>query len=111
LYSPPIVSSQGNNEYVVYDREDNDYVGKFSIVDGMVNGPQETDGIAVSNADFGAPFGDGLSIAMDGGNTPDILDPQGETVENTNFKFVQWHDVADQLELIVDDEQDIRDLD
>ncbi len=24
-----IVSSQGNNEYVVYDREDNDYVGKF----------------------------------------------------------------------------------
>ena len=106
-----IVSSQGNNEYVVYDRDDNDYVGKFSIVDGMVDGTQETDGIGVSNADFGGPFGDGLFIAMDGGNTPDILDPEGETVENTNFKFVQWEDIADQLDLIVDDEHDIRDLD
>ncbi len=48
---------------------------------------------------------------MDGGNTPDILDPEGETVENTNFKFVQWEDIADKPDLIVDDEHDIRDLD
>lgn len=108
-----IVSSQGSNEYLVYEREDgdNDYVGKFSIVDGMVDGTQETDGIGVSNADLGGPFDDGLFVAMDGGNTPDILDEEGEAVENTNFKFVPWEDIADQLDLVVDDEHDIRDLD
>lgn len=106
-----IVSSQGSNEYLVFDREDTDYVGKFAIVDGMVDGTQETDGIAVSNADFGGVFDDGLFIAMDGGNTPDILDPQGETIENTNFKLVRWEDIAEALDLIVDDEHDIRDLD
>ena len=106
-----IVSSQGSNEYLVYDREDTDYVGRFAIVDGMVDGTQETDGIAVSNADFGGVFDDGLFIAMDGGNTPDVLDPEGEAIENTNFKFVRWEDIAEELDLIVDDEHDIRDLD
>jgi len=106
-----IVSSQGSNEYLVFDRDDNDYAGKFQIVDGMVDSTQETDGIGVSNADFGGAFDDGLFVAMDGGNTPDVLDDAGEPVENTNFKFVRWEDIADQLDLIVDDEHDIRDLD
>jgi 3-phytase len=106
-----IVSSQGSNEYLVFDRDDNDYGGKFQIVDGMVDGTQETDGIGVSNADFGGTFDDGLFVAMDGGNTPDVLDDAGEPIENTNFKFVRWEDIADQLDLIVDDEHDIRDLD
>jgi 3-phytase len=108
-----IVSSQGSNEYLVYEREDgdNDYVGAFTIVDGMVDGTQETDGIGVSNADFGGAFDDGLFVAMDGGNTPDILDEEGEAIENTNFKLVRWEDIAGQLDLIVDDEHDIRDLD
>ena len=48
---------------------------------------------------------------MGGGNTPDILDPEGEAIENTNFKFVRWEDIAEELDLIVDDEHDIRDLD
>jgi 3-phytase len=108
-----IVSSQGSNEYLVYEREDgdNDYVGTFAIVDGMVDGTQETDGIGVSNADFGGAFDDGLFVAMDGGNTPDILNEEGEAIENTNFKLVRWEDIAAQLDLIVDDEHDIRDLD
>jgi 3-phytase len=106
-----IVSSQGSNEYLVFDRDDNDYAGKFQIVDGMVDSTQETDGIGVSNADFGGAFDDGLFVAMDGGNTPDVLDDAGEPIENTNFKFVRWEDIADQLDLIVDDEHDIRDLD
>jgi 3-phytase len=107
-----IVSSQGANEYLVYDRESNNaYIGKFSIVDGMVDGTQETDGIGVSNADFGGSFDDGLFIAMDGGNTPEVLDEEGETIENTNFKFVRWEEIADQLDLDSDDEADIRDLD
>ncbi len=107
-----IVSSQGSNEYLVFDREDdNDYIGTFSIVDGAVDGTQETDGIGVSNADFGGAFDDGLFVAMDGFNEPDILDEEGEPIENTNFKFVRWEDIADELDLIVDDEQDIRDLD
>jgi 3-phytase len=107
-----IVSSQGSNEYLVFDREDdNDYIGTFSIVDGSVDGTQETDGIGVSNADFGGAFDDGLFVAMDGHNEPDILDEEGEAIENTNFKFVRWEDIADELDLIVDDEHDIRDLD
>ncbi len=107
-----IVSSQGANEYLVFEREDdNDYVGKFSIVDGLVDGTQETDGIGVSNANLGSPFGKGIFVAMDGNNTPDILDEEGEVIENTNFKFVRWRDIATQLDLIVDEEHDIRDPD
>jgi 3-phytase len=106
-----IVSSQGSNEYLVYDREDNDYTGRFSIVDGAVDGTEETDGIGVSNADFGAPFGKGLFVAMDGDNTPAIIDEEGEEIENTNFKFVKWRDIAEQLDLSVDEEHDIRDFD
>jgi 3-phytase len=107
-----IVSSQGSNEYLVFDREgSNRYVGKFSIVDGMVDGTQETDGIGVSNADFGGTFDDGLFVAMDGNNTPNVLDGNGEVIENTNFKLVRWEDIADKLDLVVDDEHDIRDLD
>jgi 3-phytase len=54
---------------------------------------------------------DVLFVAMDGHNEPDILDEEGEPIENTNFKLVRWEHIADQLDLEVDDEHDIRDLD
>ena len=42
----------------------------------------------------------GLVVAQDGGNTPDVLDEEGEKRDNTNFKFVRWLDVADALGLV-----------
>jgi 3-phytase len=65
-----IASSQGNNTYVIYRREDsNQYVKTFSIVDGPgIDGTTDTDGIDVTTANLGPAFPNGLFVAQDGHN-------------------------------------------
>lgn len=64
-----IVSSQGSNSYVVLRREgNNEYVRSFRIVDGPVDGVQETDGLDVTTADLGGEFSSGLLVVHDGIN-------------------------------------------
>lgn len=48
----------------------------------------------VVNVNLGGDFTQGLLVAHDGGNTPDVLGEEGEEPDNTNFKFVRWGDVA-----------------
>ena len=74
-----IASSQGNNSFAVYRREDNDYVKAFTIkgADG-IDAVEETDGIEVTTRDLGEAFPDGLLVAHDGS------DDGGRT----NFKLV-----------------------
>ena len=43
------------------------------------------------------PFG--LLVVHDGENTPAVLDGEGETRGNTNFKYVPWPDLAAALDL------------
>lgn len=53
-------------------------------------------------------FTEGLLVAHDGGNTPDVLDEEGEARDNTNFKFVRWADVAHAMGLTIDTTDRVR---
>jgi 3-phytase len=90
-----VVSSQGNNSYVVLDAAAPFTVrGAFRIgIDaaGGIDGASETDGLEVSSRDLGGPYGRGLLVVQDGyKRLPD--GPQ-------NFKLVAWEDVARALGL------------
>ncbi|MAX15810.1 MAG: 3-phytase [Sphingobium sp.] len=84
-----IVSSQGDNAYVLYRLRDDVYVGRFRVVDGQVGGSEETDGIEVMLGDFGPAYPGGLFVAQDGHNA----------AAAQNFKLVAWDDIAKALGL------------
>jgi 3-phytase len=84
-----VVSSQGDNAYVLYSLTDDRYVGRFRIVDGAVGGSEETDGIELMLGDFGPAYPGGLFIAQDGHNA----------AAAQNFKLVAWDDIARALGL------------
>ena len=76
-------SVQGRSEYAVFERifnpgQANVYLKNFSL-----SGVQNTDGLDVNSANFGAPFESGLLVVHDGvGDNP------------TNYKLAKWEDVA-----------------
>jgi 3-phytase len=87
-----IASSQGNNTFLVYQREnDHKYLGSFEIVDGDIDGVAETDGIEVCSFPLGAHFPHGVFIAQDGFNK------DGDENLNQNFKLVPWETIADEF--------------
>lgn len=80
-----VASSQGDNSYAVYERApDNAHLGSFRVVDGEVDGTNDTDGLDVSSAALGASFPSGLIVVQDGSNDGG----------NQNYKLVAWEDVA-----------------
>ncbi|GAB3372880.1 phytase [Massilia agri] len=90
-----VVSSQGNNSYVVLDAAAPFTVrGAFRI--GMdaakgIDGASETDGLEVTSANLGGVYGKGMLVVQDGfKRMPD--GPQ-------NFKGVAWEDIAAALKL------------
>ena len=97
-----IASSQGANEFNVYDRTGtNAYLGKFDIVDGpTIDGAADTDGIVVTSANLGPAFPSGLFAAQDCCNGSD----------NQNFKVVPWQDIATPMGLQIDATFDPRSL-
>lgn len=84
-----IASSQGAGTFCVYRREgENEYLGKFRIVDddaSGIDGVTGTDGIDVCGAALGPLFPKGLFVAHDGGNRDG---------DKTNYKFVAWESIA-----------------
>jgi len=80
-----VVSSQGDNAYVLYDRQNNAYLGRFRVfmnAEMGIDGSSETDGLAVSSGNFGGQFSRGLLVVQDGRNRlPD---------QRQNFKLVSW---------------------
>src|SRR5882672_5614149 len=65
-----LASSQGSDTFVIYERAgSNAYVGTFRIVDGAVDGVNDTDGIEVTSAALGPAFPKGLLVVQDGSNT------------------------------------------
>ncbi len=88
-----VASAQGNNAYAVFDRtEPYGFLGTFSIVDGDIDGTEDTDGIDVTNVALGDAFPEGLLIVQDGRNTDGVEEyPQ-------NFKMVSWGDIARQFD-------------
>jgi 3-phytase len=76
-----LASSQGNYSYVVYKREgNNEFVKKFRIGDGVIDGAEETDGIDVTATPLGDKFPKGLFVVQDGFND--------KGSKNQNFKLV-----------------------
>jgi 3-phytase len=84
-----LVSSQGDNAYVLYRLSDDSYVGRFRVVDGSIGGSEETDGIELMLGDFGPAYPGGLFIAQDGHNA----------AAAQNFKLVGWDDIVKALGL------------
>jgi 3-phytase len=81
-----IVSSQGSDEYALYERAgENAFIGLFRVVEGAVDGTSETDGLDVSSAALGPDFPAGLLVVQDDLN----LSPRAPQ----NFKLVDWRDV------------------
>lgn len=90
-----VVSSQGDNSYVVLDAAAPHAVrGRFRIgmnVAAGIDGASETDGLDVTSADLGGPYAKGMLVVQDGyKRLPD--GPQ-------NFKYVAWDDIARALNL------------
>ncbi|RJL31603.1 phytase [Bailinhaonella thermotolerans] len=98
-----LASSQGDSTFAVYRKEGaNAFLGRFRI--GGPDGVQHSDGAAVLNVPLG-DFDEGVFITHDGENAPAVPDR-----ENTNFKYTEWDDIADPLDLDVDtDGHDPRD--
>ena len=90
-----VVSSQGNDSYVVLDAAP-PYAPRGAFRVGLngalgIDGASETDGLEVSSANFGEPWSAGLLVVQDG---------RKRLPESTqNFKFVPWNEVAKALEL------------
>lgn len=90
-----VVSSQGDNTYVIYDAEaPYQFRGKFRI--GInhgkrIDGTSETDGIAATSADMGGIWGEGMLVVQDGRN---VLPSEAQ-----NFKYVPWSQIRSALDL------------
>ncbi|WP_058049740.1 phytase [Janthinobacterium sp. Ant5-2-1] len=90
-----IVSSQGDNSYVVLDAQAPYKVrGRFKVGFNLaagIDGTSETDGLDVTAANLGGAYAQGMLVIQDGyKRLPD--GPQ-------NFKYVAWGDVAKALKL------------
>ncbi len=90
-----IVSSQGDDSYVVLDATAPYRVrGAFRIGPDLatgIDGASETDGLDVTGANLGARFDDGMLVVQDGYNRM----PDGPQ----NFKYIAWSDIARALGL------------
>jgi 3-phytase len=76
-------SSQGSSDFVVYNRIDNSYLGRFRVTNsGNVDGCQDTDGIEATTHPLGPNFPAGMFICQDGYNLDKTI------VARQNFKFV-----------------------
>lgn len=82
-----VVSSQGDNAYVLFDLATGKPAGRFRINGGMIDGTSDTDGIEVALGDFGPEFPEGVFMAQDGNNAP----------EAQNFKLLSWRAIRTAL--------------
>jgi len=73
-----ILSSQGGNEFNLYDRQNLTFIDKFEI-----NGVEDTDGLDVTNQPIEGIFPNGFLVVQDGRNLP----------SNQNFKIISMEEV------------------
>jgi 3-phytase len=90
-----VISSQGNDSYVVVDAAPPHAVrGAFRVglnAAAGIDGASETDGLEVTSVNLGGPWSQGMLVVQDG---------RKRMPEQTqNFKFVPWADVAKALRL------------
>ncbi|GEM_PF-943702 len=85
-----ILSDQGNNEFMVFDRNSNAYIDTFRI-----SGVSDTDGIDVSNVNFGSKYPNGMFLAHNNSNSDALT-------------VVNWQTIANALDLEIDTAWDPR---
>ncbi|MFB4262582.1 phytase [Nonomuraea sp. GTA35] len=89
-----LASSQGDDTFAVYDRDDNDHVAQFRVGPGArADGAEVSDGAMVTSASLGGAYPEGLLVVHDGADAPGDGDR-----EVTNFKFVDWRKVEDAID-------------
>ncbi len=78
-----IASSQGNNSFAVFDRQEpHAYITSFTIDPGKIDGAEETDGIDITNVGLNDTFPAGVFVVQDGFNY------NGTKKVSQNFKLV-----------------------
>ena len=90
-----VISSQGNDSYVVLDAEP-PYALRGAFRVGVnaaagIDGTSETDGLEVTSANLGGPWSQGMLVVQDGRKR---MSEQAQ-----NFKYIPWSDVAKALRL------------
>lgn len=82
-----VASSQGNYSFAVFERQgENKYLGSFRIVDGEIDGAEETDGIEITSTPLPG-YPKGILVVHDGYNH------DGRKLKSQNFKLVDWKEV------------------
>ncbi|MGF1478496.1 MAG: phytase [Cyanophyceae cyanobacterium] len=101
-----LASSQGDSTFALYERAGfNQYFDSFAVGDANgIDGAEESDGADVTNVPLGEEFPDGLFVTQDGANEPAAVlqDPEDGEIQNfnTNFKYVDFADIAKTSELV-----------
>lgn len=94
-----IVSSQGNDSYVVFSAlPPFQYIGRFRAglnTEAMIDGASETDGLAVTSVRLSDSYPQGILVVQDGRNQLPAA--------NQNFKYISTQDVLTQLDNQVHD--------
>jgi 3-phytase len=90
-----VVSSQGNDSYLVLDAEP-PFASHGAFRVGLnaaagIDGASETDGLEVTSVNLGSPWSHGMLVVQDGRKR---MPEQAQ-----NFKFVPWAEVAQALKL------------
>ncbi|WP_409498651.1 phytase [Pseudomonas fragi] len=90
-----VISSQGNDSYVVVDAEP-PYALRGAFRVGVnaaagIDGASETDGLEVTSANLGGPWSKGMLVVQDGRKR---MPEQAQ-----NFKYIPWSEVAKSLRL------------
>ncbi|MCF6763413.1 phytase [Pseudomonas fragi] len=90
-----VISSQGNDSYVVVDAEP-PYALRGAFRVGVnaaagIDGASETDGLEVTSANLGGPWSKGMLVVQDGRKR---MPEQAQ-----NFKYIPWTEVAKALHL------------
>lgn len=89
-----ILSSQGSNRFLVFGRESLKPVAMVHVAVGEgIDGSEECDGLAATVRPWGSHFPGGILIVHDGQDSPNPDFP----AERTNFKWVRWDEIRDQL--------------
>ncbi|WP_017627159.1 phytase [Nocardiopsis chromatogenes] len=82
-----VASSQGDDTFALYDREDGAYAGSFSVED-----VEHTDGLEVVSRPVGDDYDEGLIVVQDG-----EAEPSPGRGDATGFAYAEWEDVAEDV--------------
>lgn len=85
-----IVSVQGLDEFALFDRKTDSYIGSFRLEHGATDPVTETDGLDIISSPLGPDYPDGLLVVHDHVNTD-----RNKQVLNANYKLKSLTEILD----------------